>query len=89
MSYEQKYLKTVQEVLYTLTEKNLIKSTIELAFFQKIYCCRWYLVDCFICQRFRFIYQQYMLYIDNEKNKMLWKIYLKTNKYAFDLKFII
>ena len=35
MSYEQKYLKTVQEVLYTLTEKNLIKSTIELVFFKK------------------------------------------------------
>ena len=30
-----------------------------------------------------------MHYIDNDKNKMLWKIYLKTNQYGFELKHII
>ena len=34
--------------------------------------------DCFICNRFKFIYKQYMHYIDNPKI-ILWKIYLKTN----------
>ena len=50
------------------------------------FCCG--LKDCFICKRFRFIYKQYMRYIDKQK-MMLWKIYLKTNKYGFELKHII
>ena len=37
--------------------------------------------NSYICNRFKFIYEQYMHYIDNEKNKILWKIYLKTNEY--------
>ena len=30
-----------------------------------------------------------MHYIDNEKNIMLWKIYLKTNQYGLELKRVI
>ena len=45
--------------------------------------------DCFICNRFKFICKQYMHYIDNEKNIMLWKIYLKINQYGFELKRVI
>ena len=30
-----------------------------------------------------------MHYIDNEKNIMLWKIYLKTNQYELELKRVI
>ena len=44
--------------------------------------------DCFICNRFKFIYKQYMHYIDKPKI-ILWKIYLKTDSYGFELKHII
>ena len=66
-----------------LTEKNLIKFMSKKACF---HCGR---EDCFICNRFTFIYKQYMHYIDNEKNIMLWKIYLKTNQYELELKRVI
>ena len=52
-------------------------------------CFRWGRENCFICNRFKFIYRQQMHYIDNEKSKMLWKIYLKTNQYGFELKHVI
>ena len=35
-------------------------------------CCE----DCYICNKFKFIYKQYMYYIDKLKI-ILWKIYLK------------
>ena len=38
--------------------------------------------DCHICNKFKFIYKQYMQYIDKPKI-MLWKIYLKTNEYDY------
>ena len=60
-----------------------------ISFLSRKYCFYCDLKDCFICKRFRFIYKQYMHYIDKQKNKMLWKIYLKTNKYGFELKHII
>ena len=30
-----------------------------------------------------------MHYTDSEKNKMLWKIYFKTNQYGLELKHVI
>ena len=44
--------------------------------------------DCFICNRFKFIFKQYMHYIDKPEI-ILWKIYLKTAEYGFELKHVI
>ena len=52
-------------------------------------CFHWGRENYFICNRLKFIYKQQMHYIDNEKSKMLWKIYLKRNQHGFELKHVI
>ena len=87
--YGWKYLKTKKEFISASIKKNLIKFTKEFAIYQKKVCFRCCPEDCFICNKFKHIYKQYMYYFDNERSIMLWKIYLKTNEYDSELKHII
>ena len=81
-------LKTTKEFI-CVNKKELDKIYQRISFLSRKYCFRCNLKDSFICKRFRFICKQYMHYTDKQKNKMLWKIYLKTIKYGFELKHII
>ena len=60
-------------------KKELYKIYQRICYLSKKVCFRCCCENCFICNRFKHIYKQYMYYIDNEQSVMLWKIYLKTN----------
>ena len=63
--YGWKYLMTKKEFMSVSIKKNLMKFIKELVIKKNCFCCS--CEDCFICNRFKFIYKQYMHYIDNKK----------------------
>ena len=71
-----------------VNRKELDKIYQRICHLTKLVCLRCGREGCYICNKFKFIYKQHMQYIDKPKI-MLWKIYLKTNEYGFELKHII
>ena len=86
--YGWKYSKKKMGFSLVLIEKNLIK------FIKWFAICQNKLANVAVVKivifvtKFKFSYKQYMYYIDKPKI-ILWKIYLKTNEYGFELKHII
>ena len=85
--YGWKYSKTKIEFSFVLIEKNLINFVKDFAISQNK-LANVAVVKTYICNKCKFIYKQYMYYIDKPK-VIRWKIYLKTKECGFELKHII
>ena len=81
--------KDQKDIHICVNKKELDKIYQRINYLSKKVCFRCVREDCFICNKFKFIYKQYVNYNDNEKNTMLWKIYSKTNQYEIELKHVI
>ena len=81
--------KDQKEIHICVDKKELDEIYQQISFLLKKVCFRCGREECFTYDSFKFIHKQYMHYIGNGKTKMLWKIYLKTNQYGFELKHVI